>query len=160
MPSSFVDSSKKKLSKDEIVAIAAKETGGKYTPEQIKASLMAEVAEMDGLAMQEGNTIFIIHKLPNNPTIGMFRAINGDTLPNYFKNSLAFTKAMGLMGFEHIVTEFEDRTLLSIFKYVRRNQPFRNMGYSVQTSKDGKHYQVIVNLGDTKQPRLQTRGFS
>jgi hypothetical protein len=160
MPSSFVDSSKKKLSKDEIVAIAAKETGGKYTPEQIKASLMSEVAEMDGLVMQEGNTLFVIHRVPNNPAVAMFRALNGDTLPNYFKNSLTFTKAMGLMGFEYIVTEFEDRTLLSIFKYVRRNQPFRNMGYTVETSEDEKHYRVIVNLGDTKQPRLQTRGFS
>ena len=160
MPSSFVDSSKKKLSKDEIVAIAAKETGGKYTPEQIKASLMAEVSEMDGLLMQEGNTLFILHKAPKDPMVCLFRAINGDTLPNYLKNSLHFTKAMGLMGFKYIVTEFEDKALLNIFKYVRRNQPFRKMGYAVQKSKDEKHYRVTIDLGDAKQPRLQARGFS
>ena len=160
MPSSFVDSSKKKLSKDEIVAIAAKETGGKYTAEQIKASLMAEVSEMDGLLMQEGNTLFILHKVPKDPKICLFRAINGDVLPNYLKNSLHFTKAMGLMGFKYMVTEFEDKALLNIFKYVRRNQPFRKMGYAVQKSKDGKQYRVTVDLGDAKQQRLQTRGFS
>ena len=43
--SSFIDSKLQKLSKDEIVAIAAKETGGKYTAEQIKASLLLEVQE-------------------------------------------------------------------------------------------------------------------
>lgn len=160
MPSSFVDSSKKKLSKDEIVEIAAKETGGKYTAEQIKASLMSEVSDMDGLLIQEGNTLFIIHKVPKDPKICMLRAINGDTLPNYFKNSMEMCKALVLMGFKYMVTEFEHPSLLNIFKYIRRNQPYRKMGYAVQKSEDGKRYRVTVDLGDVKQPKLQTRGFS
>lgn len=148
--SSFVDSKHQKLSKDEIIAIAAKETGGKYTPEQIKASLMSEVTNMHALMMQEGNTLFIIHKVPEQPEIGLFRAINADTLPNYLKNSLVFTKAIGMMGFKYMVTIFEDASLLNIFKYVRRNQPFKNMGYAVQRSDDGSKYKVTVHLGDTK----------
>lgn len=148
--SSFVDSKHQKLSKDEIIAIAAKETGGKYTPMQIKASLMAEVSEGGGLLMQEGNTLFIIHKDPKRPDIGVFRAINADVINNYTKSCVAFTKAMGLMGFQYLVTEFDDAALLNIFKYVRKNQPFQKMGYAVQRSQDGKTYRVTVNLGQTK----------
>jgi hypothetical protein len=151
--SSFVDSKHQKLSKDEIVAIAAKETGGKYTAEQIKASLMAEVSEAGGLLMQEGNTLFIIHKAPNRPDVGVFRALNADIVPNYLKNCLVFTKAIGLMGFKYMVTVFDDPAILNIFKYIGRNQPFENMGYAVQRTKDGQ-YQVTASVGDIKKSGL------
>jgi len=147
--SSFVDSKHQKLSKDEIVAIAAKETGGQYTAEQIKASLMSEVTDMGGILMQEGNTLFIIHRSPEQPEVGVFRALNADIMPNYLKNSVVFTKAAGMMGLKYIVSVFEEPSLLNIFKYVKRNQPFKNMGYAVQKSNDGKKYKVTVNLGDT-----------
>lgn len=146
---SFVDSKHQKLSKDEIIAIAAKETGGKYTPEQIKASLMSEVTNTQALLMQEGNTLFIVHKSPQDPTVGLFRALNADVVPNYLKSCLVFTKAMGMMGMQYLVTIFEDESLLNIFKYVRRNQPFKNMGYAVQKTSDGQ-YKVTINLGDVK----------
>jgi hypothetical protein len=151
--SSFVDSKHQQLSKDEIVAIAAKETGGKYTPEQIKASLMAEVQYAGGLMMQEGNTLFIIHKLPEDPTIGVFRALNADTIQNYLKNCLVFTKAIGLMGFKYMVTVFDDPSLINIFKHIGRNQPFPNMGYAVQRTTDGQ-YKITASLGDTQKGGL------
>ena len=81
--SSFVDSKHKKLSEEEIVKIAAKETGGKYTADQIKASLSVEAFKMKALMMREGNTIFVVHQAPTDGTIGQFRAINADTIPNY-----------------------------------------------------------------------------
>lgn len=146
--SSFVDSNTRKLSQEEIIAIAAKETGSKYTPEQIKASLSAEAYEMGGLMLQEGNTIFIIHPSAEMRGVGIFRALNADTMPNYLKNSLVFTKAVGLAGFKYIVTVFEEPSLLNIFKYVKRNQPFPGMGYAVQKTKEGQ-YKVTVNLGKT-----------
>ena len=62
--SSLIDSKHQKLSQDEIIAIAAKETGGKHTPEQIKASLMQETYQMKGLLIREGNTLFIVHPTP------------------------------------------------------------------------------------------------
>ncbi len=151
--SSFVDSKHQKLSKDEIVAIAAKETGGKYTAEQIKASLMAEVAETGALVMQEGNTLFIIHKAPDRPDVGVFRAINADVLPNYLKSCITFTKAIGLMGFKYMVTVFDDPAILNIFKYIGRNQPFGKMGYAIQRTKDGQ-YQVTASLGEVKKSGL------
>ena len=148
--SSLIDSKHQELSQDEIIAIAAKETGSKYSAEQIKASLLAEAHEMGAVMMREGNTIFIVHRSPERPDVAMFRALNADTLPNYLKNSLVFTKAIGLAGFQYIVTIFEEESLLNIFKYVKRNQPFPGMGYMAQKSKDGSRFRVTVNLGDTK----------
>jgi hypothetical protein len=49
-----------------------------------------------------------------------------------------------------MVTEFAEKSLLNVFKYVYRNAPFENMGYDVQESEDGEVYRVTVNLGDIK----------
>jgi hypothetical protein len=147
--SSFVDSKHQKLSQDEIINIAAKETGSKYSSEQVKASLLAEAHEMGAIMLQEGNTIFIVHRSPERPDVALFRALNADIIPNYLKNSVVFAQAVGMAGFKYIVTEFEDESLLGIFEYVRRNQPFPNMGYDVQKAKGKELYRVTVNLGDT-----------
>jgi len=147
---SFVDSRHQKLSQEEIIAIAAKETGGKYSAEQVKASLTAEAYDMKAIMLQEGNTIFVVHKDPKNPKIAVFRALNADTINNYLKNSVVFTKAVGMAGFQYIVTQFDDESLLNIFKYVKRHQPFPNMGYAVQKNKQGQ-FRVTVNLGNTQQ---------
>lgn len=144
--SSFVDSSKQMLEPDEIFAIAAKETGGKYTAEQIKASITAEAYELKGLTLREGNTIFIIHQIPEHPNMGIFRAINADTLDNYIKNSMVFTKAVAMAGFQYLVTQFEDKALLNIFKYISKHPPFPGMGYEAHTTKNG-NYRVTINLG-------------
>lgn len=101
--------------------------------------------------MRQGNTIFIVHQDKSNPVVAVFRAVNADTLPNYLKNCIEFTKAVGMMGFKYLVTQFHDESLLKIFEYVRRNQPFKNMGYEANRTVDGG-YQVIVNLGET--PRV------
>lgn len=150
---SFVDSKHQKLSQEEIIAIAAKETGGKYSAEQVKASLSAEAYDMKAIMLREGNTIFVVHKDPQNPKIVVFRALNADTINNYFKNAVVFTKSMGMAGFQYMVTQFDDPALLNIFKYVKRHQPFPNMGYAVQKNKQGQ-YRVTVNLGDVQQGGL------
>jgi len=151
--SSFVDSKKKKLNQEEIFKIVAKETGGKYTPDEIKASVGLEVVELKALCIQEGNTIFVVHPSPEDKSIAVFRALNGDTINNYLKNSLVFTKAIGLAGFSKLLTEFDEPSLLNIFKYVKRNQPFPNMGYAFRKNENGSTT-VIVNLGDTKKGGL------
>lgn len=152
--SSLVDSKKRELSPEEIVKIAAKETGGKYSVDQIQASLMAEAYESGALMLRQGNTIFVIHPFKSNPRIALFRAVNADTIQNYFENSVEFAKAMGLAGFQYLVTDFEDERLLNIFKYIKRHMPFPNMGYSVQRQKNG-WVRVTANLGDTGKPPLQ-----
>jgi hypothetical protein len=147
--SSLIDSKHQELSQEEIVAISVKETGSPYSVEQVKASLSLEAYEMGAVMLREGNTIFIIHQDKSNPKIGVFRALNADTVPNYMRNCVAFTQAIGMAGFQYLVTDFEDKSLLNIFEYVRRNAPFENMGYEAQKAKDKDAYRVIVNLGDT-----------
>jgi hypothetical protein len=147
--SSLIDSKHQELSQEEIIAIAAKETGSKYSVEQVKASLSAEAYEMGAIMLREGNTIFVVHQDKSNPKVGVFRALNADTVPNYMRNCVAFTQAIGMAGFQYLVTEFTDKSLLSIFEYVRRNQPFPNMGYDVQKAKGHELYRVTINLGNT-----------
>lgn len=151
--SSFVDSKHQKLSQDEIIAIAAKEIGGGHSAEQIKASLAAECYQMRGILIREGNTLFMVHPSPVQANIGIFRAINADTVPNYMQNCVTFTKAIGVAGFKQLVTQFKDEALLNIFKYVKRHQPFKGMGYSVKKTDKGE-YQVVVNLGQVKKGAL------
>lgn len=146
--SSFVDSKHKTITPQQIIKIAAKETGGRYTAKQIEASIAAEIHEAKSFVMREGNTLFIMHTVPNQPTIAVFRAINGDTIPNYLKNSVMFTKAIGLAGYKYLVTRFSDKSLLNIFEYVRRHAPFEDMGYAVQQLQGGD-YKVTINLGNT-----------
>lgn len=150
--SSFVDSKHKKLSQEEIIKIAAKETGGEYTADQIKASLMAEAHKLKALMMREGNTIFVAHQDPKQPTTCVFRAINADTISNYLKNSMMFTKAMGMVGFKIMISQFKDGSLLNIFKHISRTPPFPNMGYKAIKSKDGM-YTVVVTMGDVPPPK-------
>lgn len=154
--SSLIDSKHQKLSQEEIIAIAAKEAGGKYTVDQIKASLSAEAYQMKGLMLREGNTIFIVHPSPVQATIGIFRAINADTLQNYMKNSVVFIKSIGMSGFKQLITQFSDKSLINIFKYVKRHQPFEGMWFVVKKTTNGE-YKAIVHLGDVKKSGLPDR---
>jgi hypothetical protein len=148
--SSFVDSKHQQLSQDEIISIAVQETGSKYNAEQAKASLLAEAYEMRAIMMREGNTIFIVHRSPERPDVAMFRALNADTIPNYLKNSVIFAQAIGMAGFQYLVTDFTEKSLINIFRYIGRNQPFPNMGFNVQKMKGRELYRVTVNMGNIK----------
>jgi hypothetical protein len=148
---SFVDSKQRELSQDEIIEIAARETGGEYTAEQVKASLGAEAYELGALMFREGNTIFVLHQDKSNPVVGIFRALNADTVRNYIDNCVQFIKAVGMMGFKYLITQFDDPALIKITEQVYKREPFKNMEYSVNKTVDGG-YQVTVNLGDT--PRV------
>lgn len=141
----LIDSKHQELSVEEILSIAAQESGGEFSPEQVKASVIAEVHQLGAFAIRQGNTLFIVHKDPDNPKCGVFRALNADTPQNYLANSMVFIK-VAKTSFDVLVSQFKDASLLNIFKYISRNPPFPGMGYAVQKTKDGG-YQVTVNLG-------------
>lgn len=152
---SFVDSKQKELSQDEIIEIAARETGGEYTAEQVKASLGAEAYEMGALMMRQGNTIFVVHQDKSNPTVGLFRAINADTVRNYIDNCVQFLKALGMAGFKYVAAQFNDPAIIRITEQVLKREPFQNMEYSINKTVNGG-YQVTIDLGDT--PRVKMVG--
>lgn len=145
----FTDSQKQKLSQINIIKTALESTKSPYTLQEGLAGVIAESHLPNSITMREGNTLFFITYDPNQKDHGYFRALNADTPSNYLKNSLEFTKAVGLAGFKVLVTEFSDPSLLNIFKYISRKPPFPKMGYFVQELKNGG-YRVTLNLGNPK----------
>ena len=98
--------------------------------------------------LQQGNTVFITHRVPQ-PGWGYFRALNADTAPNFLENSKVFIDAAYKAGFDNLVTQFDDPTILNIFKMISRNPPRPQMGYKVDRTNVGG-YQVQVKLGPSR----------
>ena len=142
-----VDSKLEELSPEEIIDIAARETESPYSPEQVRASVLAEAHGAGAIIMRQGNTLFVVNPSPNNPKAAMFRALNADTGGNYIKNSIEFIKAIKMAGYEVLVTDFHDESILTIFRYISRNPPFPGMGYAVQRLSDGG-FRATIKLGD------------
>jgi hypothetical protein len=142
----LVDSKQQKLQMQDIVKTSVEETESKYDPKTAFLAIIKETTLPDTDVLQIGNTLFIVHGT-EEPRHGFFRALNADTAQNYLDNSLEFTKkAYDELGYDVLTTQFEDPTLLNIFKYIGKDQP-ANMGYMVQKSEDGKTHQVTVTLG-------------
>ena len=140
----MVDSKKTKLQPVQIMEIAIKNTNVDRPMKQAKDMLTIEFNMPGTWKMQEGNTIFVCHK-SKHPGYGYFRALNADTPRNYIQNSKVFMRAAYKVGFDVLVTQFEDPTVLNIFKAIAREKP-ADMGYAVQrTSNNG--YQVTLQLG-------------
>lgn len=138
-----VDSKTRKLSADQIVEIAAQETKSQYTPEQVLGAIKKEFAMPHVWSVRNGNTIFVCHKTA--PGTGYFRALNADTAQNYVRNATAFCKAAYNKGFDVLVTQFADPSVLNVFRAISKNPPNKDMGYAAQ-QKNGM-YQVTVSLG-------------
>jgi hypothetical protein len=83
---------------------------------------------------------------PKDKTRGLFRALNADTASNYINNSMTFIKAAGMAGFKMLISQFKDKAILNIFKYISRKPPLPGMSYDVQPMKDGG-YQAVVYIG-------------
>lgn len=145
--SAVIDSKMEMLDEDEIISIAAQETDSPYSPEQVRAALLAEAHGTGAVIIRQGNTLFVVNQNPNNPKAAKFRALNADTASNYIKNSIEFIKAIKMAGYEVLVTDFNDESILSIFRYISRNPPFPDMGYAVQRLSDGG-FRATIKLGN------------
>jgi hypothetical protein len=142
----MVDSKHEQLNNEEIIKIAAQETKTPYSPEQVLATVVAESRLPNTLVIQEGNTLFVVHRSDKDKSVAVFRALNADVAKNYIQNSIVFVETMKSMGFKTLVTEFFDPTILNIFKFVSLNPPFPNMGYkAIKTNRNT--YYVTLNLG-------------
>jgi len=109
---------------------------------------------MKALMLREGNTIFVVHQSKTEPTTGLFRPLNADTIPNFKHNCVVFAKAIGLAGFKKMIAQFDDKSLIAIIKYVvNKHPPFPNMSYKLQRVEDGQ-YAVTINMGDAKKGGL------
>lgn len=140
----MVDSNQQKLTSEQIIEIAAENTKAGRPIEEVKNMLKVEFSMPSVWKMQHGNTIFVVHKT-KLPGCGYFRALNADTARNFLESSRVFAAAAYKVGFDTVVTQFTEPTILNIFKAIGRNQP-ANMGYAVQKTNDGG-FQVTLTLG-------------
>ena len=145
----LVDSKKKELSQEAILMIAAQETKSPHPASTIYAAMVKEMNMPGTSLVRDGNTLFIIHV--GQGRTGIFRALNADTARNYLENSYAFIQGAYKMGFDVLVSEFEDPTIFNIFKAISRNPPQEGMGYSAERTKKG--FRVTVKLGPKRAER-------
>jgi len=142
----LTDSKKKELSVEAVLMIAAQQTKSPYSAEQVYAALVKEM-NMEGTSTyREGNTVFLMHHVKGR--IGFFRALNADTARNYLDNSYTFILDAYDMGFDILVSDFQDPTIMNLFKGISRNPPREGMGYRAERTKDG--FRVTVKLGPTR----------
>ena len=139
----LVDSKKQELKEEAILMIAAQETKSKHSAAQVYAALVKEMNMRGTSTYRAGNTIFVMHHAQGRA--GIFRALNADTARNYLENSYEFIQAAYKMGFDTLMTEFEDPTIINIFKAISRNPPQEQMGYKAE--KTNKGFRVTVKLG-------------
>jgi hypothetical protein len=145
----LVDSKEKKLGQEAIVMIAAQETKSQHPASTVYAALVKEMNMPGTSILREGNTLFVIHNAEGR--VGVFRALNADTARNYLESSYAFIQAAYKMGFDTLVSDFEDPTIMNIFKAIGRNPPQEGMGYKAVRTKNG--FRVTVKLGPKRPER-------
>ena len=145
----LVDSKKKELGVEAIMMIAAQETKSPHPASAIYAAMVQEMNIVGTSVFREGNTLFVIHV--GDGRTGVFRALNADTARNYLENSYAFIQAAYKLGFDVLVSEFEDPTIFNIFKAISRNPPQEGMGYRAERTKKG--FRVTVKLGPKRAER-------
>jgi len=80
----------------------------------------------------------------------MFRALNADTPSNFLASAYAFPVDAYKSGFDTLVTQFSNQSLLNIFRQVMKNPPNPGMGYNVSKLADGQ-YQVALQLGTKRE---------
>jgi hypothetical protein len=128
----LVDSKQKELQPQEIILEATTQTKSEYTPDQVLASVMVEVREPGVVLMQEGNTLYISHKCKDR--VAYARALNADIAQNYVENTIIYCKAMYLAGYDALVVDFNDKTILNLFNAMVSNKNRQK----INPDKDGK----------------------
>ena len=129
--------------------IAAQETKSPYPASTVYAAIVKEMNIPGASIVREGNTVFVIHV--GEGRTGIFRALNADTARNYLESSYAFIQGAYKIGFDVLVSDFEDPTIFNIFKAISRSPPQEGMGYRAERTNKG--FRVTVKLGPKRPER-------
>jgi hypothetical protein len=146
----LVDSRQQMLELGELLKVAAENTQSQYPMEFVYAAFVKEVQMPDSKFYRYGNTVYVVHGSPKNPSKGTFRALNADTAPNFMASGFAFVVDAYKNGYDTLVTQFSDQSLLNIFRNVAKNPPNPGMGYNVQMLDNGE-YQVALQMGTKRE---------
>lgn len=144
----LVDSNKTMLPVTEIIKIAAENSESPVPVNAIVQGIKAEMKQPGSLPMRYGNTIFLCHRTKGR--MGMFRALNADMARNFVQNGNRWVVQAYNAGFDLMVTQFDDPTLINIFKAISRKPPRQNMAYQVLRTESGE-IQVVLKLGPKRE---------
>jgi len=150
----LVDSRQQMLDLGELLKVAAENTQSEYPTEFVYATFVKEVQMPGSKFYRYGNTVYVVHSSEKEPRKGMFRALNADTAPNFAASGFAFVVDAYKAGFDTLVTQFRDQSLINIFRNVSKNPPNPGMGYNVSMLGDGQ-YQVALQLGSKREGAQQ-----
>jgi hypothetical protein len=150
----LVDSREQMLDLGELLKVAAENTQSEYPMEFVYTTFVAEVKVPNSKFYRYGNTVYVVHGSPKDPRKGTFRALNADTAPNFAASGFAFVVDAYKAGFDTLVTQFRDQSLINIFRNVAKQPPNPGMGYNVQMLADGE-YQVALQLGPKREGAQQ-----
>lgn len=150
----LVDSREQMLDLGELLKVAAENTQSEYPMEFVYAAFVKEVQMPGAKFYRYGNTVYVVHGSPKDPRKGTFRALNADTAPNFAASGFAFVIDAYKAGFDTLVTQFRDQSLINIFRNVAKQPPSPGMGYNVQMLADGE-YQVALQLGPKREGAQQ-----
>jgi len=144
----MVDSRQKDLNPFEIVMIAIPHMGSKYPLEQTLGAIVAEMGQPNAEVEKIGNTVFsVLMGQGKQEGNGYFKAFNADIPANFVQNSKKFCVwAKEDLGLKVLVTEFEDRSISTLFHVIAKNPPMPGMGFKEYKTADGGS-RIVLNLG-------------
>ena len=147
-----VDSNKEMLGLTDIILESNRAQNTGRDPKQAVMMAVAEMSMPSTKHMRFGNTIFIINKgIGRN---GYMSAMNVDTPKNFVENVRRFIDSAYLLGFDNLVTIFEQEELIQVFRIIAKNQPRPEMGYEIKINKEGQ-YVANFKLGPSREGDFQ-----
>ena len=143
-----VDSKQKMLDLTDIIISSnlAQNTG--LQPQEAVLTTIFEMSIPTNKYMRIGNTLFIVSK--GEGRNGYMSAMNMDTPRNFVENVRKFIDSMYLLGFDNLVTIFEQEELIQVFRIIAKNQPRADMGYEIGIDDEGK-YVATFSLGPSRE---------
>jgi hypothetical protein len=140
----FVDSNQQLLETEDIIQRAAMETRSDKSYPEVYQAIAQEIQAPGTQFFRQGNTLFIVHHLGSRE--GFFRALNADVPQNYLNTSIDFVTTCYNIGYDRLITDFDDPKLFQLFDMIARNPPNPEMGYTGEQMTDGS-YRVTIALG-------------
>ena len=142
----LVDSKQQKLNAGQIIGLWLQNNPNQEKPPQVMLPAILHELSMPGVQTKQiGNTLFEV--MPGKDGQGFFKAFNADVGQNFVENSKMFVVwASKMLHLKILVTEFDDPSLVRLFKIISMNPPMPGMGYQVFSMQDGKT-RIVLNLG-------------
>lgn len=152
----LIDSTKKKLSVDEIATIAAENNEAQIHPSAIIEGLKAEMSQPKSLPLRFGNTLFLCHLGKNRS--GVCKILNADTASNMISNGEKWASTLYKVGFDFILCEFKDSSMLHLFKALVSYPQRKGMAYQVIEKQSGRKI-VVFSLGPKRELAEVSDGY-